>query len=151
MLPAILIVRDHLSERYWHFSFFNSQKIPDIKGFGRKISIDGTSRHPIILIEKDRFPLTLIAKFVKAVRDPFIQQQFHAIIGCIFESMVRAPSMEAFIHCLSIFEPIIILNLLDLSEEIRNELNVFGCNAYLKTVFNTMVNWLDPHYLIILQ
>ena len=98
------------------------------------------------MIEKDRFLLTSIFNFTKAVRDPFIQQQVHGIIRHILESMIRAPSIEAFIHGPSLLEPVIILNLLVLSEIIRNEPNDFRRNAYLKTIFNTIVDWLDPHF-----
>ena len=54
--------------------------------------------------------------------------------------------MEAFIHSPPFFEPMIILNLLDLLEEIRNEPSDFRRNAYLSFVFKTIVDWLDPIY-----
>ena len=69
--------------------------MPDIQVFGRKIRGDGTGRHPFVLIEKDRFLLTSIVNYIKAVRDPLIQQQVHAIVQYILESMVRAPFIEA--------------------------------------------------------
>ena len=144
--PALLMVRVYDPEYCWHFLFFNTRKIPDIKGSDRLIRGDGTGRYPFILIEKDRFLLTSIVNFIKAAWDPFIQQQVHGIIRYILESMLRAPSIEAFIHGPALLEPIIILSLLDLSEKIRNEPNDFRRNAYLKSVFNTMVDWLDSHY-----
>ena len=140
------MVLDHLPEYYWNLFFSNTQEIPDIKRFESKIRGDGTGRHPFVLIEKDRFILTSLVNFIKAVRDPFIQQQIHAIVRFILEPMVRAPSIEAFIHGPSTLEPIVILNLLNLSGEISNEPNDFRRNAYLNTGFNTIVDWLDPHY-----
>ena len=144
--PALLMVRAYLPEYCWHFLSFNTRKILGIQGSHRLIRGDGTGRHPFILIEKDRFLLTSIVNFIKAVRDPFIQQQVHGMLRYILECMVRAPSIEAFIHGPSLLEPMIILNLLDLSERIRNEPNDFRRNAYLKTIFNTIVDWLDPQY-----
>ena len=120
--------------------------MPEIKGFEKKIRGNGTGRHPFILIEKERFLLTPIVNFIKAVRDPFIQQQVDAVIRYILEFIVRAPSIEDFIHGPSFLEPKIILNLLNLSEEIRNDPNDFRCNAYIKTVFNAIVDWLEPQY-----
>ena len=146
VLPAILMVRDHLPECYWRFLCYSTQKTPDMEGSERKIRDDGTGRHPFILIDRDCFFLTSNVNFIKAVRDPFIQQQFHAIVWYILESMIRDLSIEAFIHGPSLLEPIIILNLLDLSEEVKNEPNEFRRNAYFQTVFNTIVNWLDPRY-----
>ena len=142
--PEIVMLRVCLPEYCRDFLFFNTRTIPDIKGSDRLIRGNGTDRHPFILIEKDRFLLKSIVNFIKAVRDPFIQQQVHGIIRYILESMVRAASIEAFIHGPSHLEPVIILNLLDLSERIRNEPNDFRRNAYLKTIFNTVVDWLDP-------
>ena len=60
--------------------------------------------------------------------------------------MVRSPSTEAYILGSPSLEPMIVLNLLDLSEEIRNEPNYFRRNAYHKTVFNTIVGCLDTDY-----
>ena len=60
--------------------------------------------------------------------------------------MVRAASIDTFTDGPSSLEPIIILNLLDLSEVITSEPNDFRRNAYLKTVFSTIVDWLDPRY-----
>ena len=146
LLPAIPMVRDHLRDNYRHFLFFNTQKVPDIKGFQRKISGDGTGSHTFISIEKDRFLLTSIVKFFKALCDAFINQQVHAIIRYILKSMDRAQTTQAFFHGPSHLEPIIILNLLNSSEGIRNEPNAFRRNAYLKTVFNTIVDWLNFNY-----
>ena len=146
VLPSILMVRVHLPKYSWHLLFSNTQKRPDIKESDRIIRGDGAGRHPFIMIEKDSFLLTSITNFIKAVRHPFIQQKFHGIIRYVLETMVRAPSLEAFIHGPSLLEPIIILNLLDLSEKIRNQPNNFRRNAYLKTVLNTIVDWLDTHY-----
>ena len=146
-VPAILMVCDHLPEYYWHLHSFSNQKIPDIKGFERKIRGDGTGRHPFVLIEKDCFLLTSIAIFIKAVQDPIIQQQVPVVFQHLLESMVRVPFIKVFIHGPSFLEPITILNLLDFSVEIRNEPNNFRRNDYLKTVFDTIEDWLDPHYL----
>ena len=144
--PAIRMVRVYVPEYCRHLLFFNTRKIPDIKVSDRLIRGDGTGRHPFILIEKDRFLLTSIVNFIKAVREPFTQQQVHGIIRYILESMIRAPSIKAFIHGPSLLEPVIVLNLLDLSERTRKESNDFCRNAYLKAIFNTIVDWLDPHY-----
>ena len=144
--PAILMVRVHLTEYCRHFLFFNNQKIQDTKGYDRPIRGDGTGRHPFILIEKDRLLLKSIVNFIKAVRDQFIQRQVHGIIRYILESMIRAPTIEAFIRGPSLLEPVILSNLLDLSDRIRNEPNGFRRNAYLQTMFNTILDCLDPHY-----
>ena len=145
-LTAIPIILDHLPEYYWYLHFFNTQEMPDMTRFERKIWCDGTSRRLFSLIEKDRFLLTSIVNFIKTVRDPFIMLQVHGIIRFILECMVLAPSIEAFIHVHSFLDLIIILNLLDLSENIGNWLHDFRRNACRRTVFNTIEDRLDPHY-----
>ena len=64
--------------------------------------------------------------------------EVHSIIRYVLESMERAPSIEAFIDGTSFTEPIIILNLLDLLEEIRNGSNIkIGLHQPIDTMYPT--------------
>ena len=113
----------------------------------RQVRGDGTGRHPFVLIEKDRFILTSIVNFIKAVRDPFIQQQVHSLVRFFLKMMVKTDSNDIFDVQNPSLEPVVGLHLLDLAGEIRNEPIGFRREAYIKTIFSSIVDSLDPNYL----
>lgn len=103
-------------------------------------------RHPFVLNGDDTFIITGLVNFLQAIPSTFIRSQTRSIIEAMLRVMVHVPEAARYLNESHPMGLVLFSGILNLAAEVRRESTEDRRNAYLKTVFNTMDDWMHPSY-----